>query len=113
MLIEVLGPIRLSTDEGVPVEVAERKLRLLLAALVVAEGEPVSADVLIDRLWGENPPADPRGVLRAKLSHLRKVLDTAQPGARELLERTPAGYRLVVEADVVDAARFNLDPPIR
>ncbi|HJC60313.1 MAG TPA: winged helix-turn-helix domain-containing protein [Candidatus Dietzia intestinigallinarum] len=107
MLIEVLGPVRLSTDEGVPVKVAERKLRLLLAALVAAEGEPVSADVLIDRLWDQSPPANPRDVLRAKLSHLRKVLDAAESGARELLERTPAGYRLAVEADAVDAARFK------
>lgn len=107
MLIEVLGPVQLSTDDGVPVKVAERKLRVLLAALVAAEGEPVSADVLIDRLWGETLPKDPQGVLRAKLSHLRNVLDAAQPGARELLERSPAGYRLAVEAEGVDAARFK------
>lgn len=108
MLIEVLGPVRLSTEEGAPVKVAERKLRLLLASLVAAEGEPVSADVLIDRLWGESPPTSPKNVLRAKLSHLRKVLEAAQPGARDLLERTPAGYRLAVEADGVDAARFKV-----
>ncbi|GAA1489161.1 BTAD domain-containing putative transcriptional regulator [Brachybacterium sacelli] len=108
MLIEVLGPVRLTTAEGVPVKVAERKLRLLLAALVTAEGEPVSADVLIDRLWGESPPQNPRSVLRAKLSHLRTLLDSALPGARELLERTPAGYRLAVEPDVVDEACFRV-----
>lgn len=107
MLIEVLGPVRLSTHEGVLVKVAERKLRLLLAALVAAEGGPVSADVLIDRLWGESPPANPKNVLRAKLSHLRKILEEAHPGARKLLERTPAGYRLAVAAEAVDAARFK------
>ncbi len=107
MLIEVLGPVRLSTDDGVPVKVVERKVRLLLVSLVAAEGEPVSADVLIDRLWGENLPKNPRGVLRAKLSRLRRVLDAAQPGAGDLLERTPAGYRLAVEAEVVDATRFT------
>lgn len=121
MLIEVLGPVRLTTDGGVPVEVPERKLRLLLAALVAAGGEPVPADALIDRLWGESPPKDPRAVLRAKLSRLRSLLDTARPGARELLERTPAGYRLAVGPDAVDAGVFaaslsrarRLDDPAR
>lgn len=107
MLIEVLGPVRLSTDDGVPVKVAERKLRLLLVALVAAEGAPVSTDALIDRLWDHNLPANPRNVLRAKLSHLRTILDTAHPGARDALERTPAGYRLAVEDSSVDAARFK------
>lgn len=107
MLIEVLGPVRLSTDEGLSVKVAERKLRVLLAALVAAEGEPVSGDVLIDRLWGESLPKDPQGALRAKLSHLRKALESAKPGARELLERTPVGYRLVLEENEVDAACFK------
>ncbi|MEU6698685.1 BTAD domain-containing putative transcriptional regulator [Pseudonocardia sp. NPDC046786] len=107
MLVEVLGPVRLSTDEGVPVEVAERKLRLLLVSLVVSSGEPVSADVLIDRLWGERLPADPKKVLRAKLSHLRTALERAQPGGRDLLVHTPVGYRLAAETGVVDAERFK------
>ena len=121
MLVEVLGPVRLTTVEGAPFPVPERKLRLLLAALVAAGGEPIPADALIDRLWGESPPRDPRAVLRAKLSHLRSLLDAAQPGARELLERTPAGYRLAVGPDAVDAGTFatalararRLDAPAR
>ncbi|PWV78759.1 Predicted ATPase [Prauserella marina] len=107
MRIEVLGPVRLSTGEGVPVEVAERQLRLLLASLVVAGGEPVSADALIDRLWEGRLPANPAKVLRAKLSRLRSVLDKARPGARELLTHTPAGYRLALSPDTVDAVRFR------
>ncbi len=106
MLVEVLGPVRLTTVDGAPVPVPERKLRLLLAALVAAGGEPVRADALIDRLWAESPPRDPRAVLRAKLSRLRTLLEAAQPGARELLERTPAGYRLAVGPDAVDAGAF-------
>lgn len=107
MRIEVLGPVRLSTDEGVPVQVSERHLRLLLASLVAAEGDPVSAEVLSDRLWGEEQPANPKKVLRAKLSRLRTVLDRARPGARERLTHTPAGYRLEVRPEELDAGRFK------
>ncbi len=107
MRIEVLGPVRLSTDEGLPVEVAERHLRLLLSSLVAAEGEPVSADALIDRLWPGEQPADPRKVLQAKLSRLRSALDRARPGGREHLTHTPAGYRLVLDPEDLDAGQFK------
>ena len=107
MRIEVLGPMRLSTDERLPVELAERHLRLLLAALVAANGEPVSADAMIDRLWDGDLPTDPRKVLQAKVSRLRAALDKARPGARELLPHTPAGYRLVLGTDDLDAGQFT------
>ena len=107
MQIEVLGPVRLSTDEGAVVEVAERQLRLLLVSLVAADGEPVSADALIDRLWDGEIPADPKKVLRSKVSRLRAVMDRAAPDGRDLLRFTPAGYRLAVAAEDVDAGRFR------
>ena len=107
MRIEVLGPVRLSTGAGAPVEVHERQLRLLLASLVVANGEPISADALIDRLWDRNLPANPKKVLHAKISRLRTTLDKARPGARQLLIHTPAGYCLGPEAGGLDAAVFK------
>lgn len=107
MRIEVLGPVRLSTDEGAVVEVPERQLRLLLVALVAADGEPVAADVLIDRLWGGETPANPKKVLRSKMSRLRAVLDHAAPGGRDLVQHTPAGYRLSATAEDVDAGLFT------
>lgn len=39
MEIQVLGPIRMRTNTGTPVKVPERKVRLLLAALVAAGGK--------------------------------------------------------------------------
>ncbi|MDS2172393.1 BTAD domain-containing putative transcriptional regulator [Nesterenkonia sp. CL21] len=107
MRVEVLGPVRLSTDEGVPVEVVERHLRLLLASLAASDGEPVPADTLVDRLWNGDLPANPKKVLQAKLSRLRTTLDRARPGARELLTHTPAGYRLVLDNGALDAGRFK------
>lgn len=106
MRIEVLGPVRLIEETGRPVEVGERSLRVLLAALVAADGDPVPADVLVDRLWDQDLPQHPRKVLRAKLSRLRTTLERARSGARELLQHTPAGYQLDLGAAEVDSQRF-------
>lgn len=105
MRIEVLGPVRLVTDRGEPVEVPERQLRVLLASLVEAEGTPVTSEMLVDRLWDGNRPAKPKKVLQAKLSRLRSLLDQARPGARDLLTYTAAGYRL----HIVDGTSDSTD----
>lgn len=107
MGIEVLGPIRMSTGTGAPVEVPERKVRLLLSALVAAGGEAVPADALIERVWGEQLPKHPERVLRAKLSALRASLDQVEPGLRDRLSHGPGGYTLSVNASMIDAEQFT------
>lgn len=106
MWIEMLGPVRLVAEGDRREEVPERSLRLLLVSLAVAEGGPVPADELVERLWEAERPRQPAKVLRAKLSRLRAVLDRARPGARDLLRHTPAGYRLEVGVEDVDVGRF-------
>ncbi|QES39112.1 AfsR family transcriptional regulator [Streptomyces venezuelae] len=90
--------------EGEPVKVPEAKVRALLADLLVHEGRPVSADRLIDDLWGDAPPGNPANALQAKVSQLRRVL------GRDRVVRRPPGYRLRLDAaagDEVDADRFR------
>lgn len=105
----MLGPIRLSTSTGAPVEVPERKVRLLLAALVAAGGEAVPADGLIERVWGEQLPVHPERVLRAKLSVLRACLDQVEPGLRVRLSHGPGGYALSVDPSMIDAEQFTAE----
>lgn len=107
MRVQVLGPVQLSTSEGALVEVPERKVRLLLAALVARRGEAVTADTLVDQVWGAELPANPVRVLRAKLSQLRAALEQAEQGGRERLRHTPGGYLLDVQAVELDAERFR------
>ncbi|CAL9596248.1 hypothetical protein SUDANB121_05358 [Nocardiopsis dassonvillei] len=107
MRFGILGPLEVWGDDGEAVRVPEAKVRVLLAALLLEEGRPVTADTLIDDLWGERLPAHPARVLRAKLSRLRGVLEEAEPGARDRVLRTPGGYRLRVEPDEVDFTRFR------
>ncbi|MET8465564.1 AfsR/SARP family transcriptional regulator, partial [Micromonospora zamorensis] len=101
----VLGPLAVTTDAGEPVVVPGTKVRALLADLLVNRNQVVSADRLIDDLWGEDCPANPAGALQVRVSQLRKALNDAEPGARELVESRPPGYLLRVDA--VDVARFD------
>ncbi|MGC5379210.1 BTAD domain-containing putative transcriptional regulator [Micromonospora sp. DT68] len=100
----VLGPLAVTTDAGEPVVVPGTKVRALLADLLTNRNQVVSADRLIDDLWGEEPPANPAGALQVRVSQLRKALNDAEPGARDLVESRPPGYLLRVDA--VDADRF-------
>ncbi|WP_059007596.1 BTAD domain-containing putative transcriptional regulator [Streptomyces specialis] len=107
MRFGVLGPLAVWTADGRPVRVPELKVRALLADLLVHGGGPVSADRLADDLWGDDPPGNPANTLQTKVSQLRRALDLAEPGARDLVVHRPGGYVLRVPADAVDAARFT------
>jgi predicted ATPase/DNA-binding SARP family transcriptional activator len=106
MRFGVLGALAVWTNTGAPVAVPGAKVRALLADLIIHEGHPVSVDRLVDDLWGDAPPANPVAALQVRVSQLRKALDDAEPGARDLVVSRAPGYLLRVEPDAVDAARF-------
>lgn len=107
MRFGVLGPLEVWTADGRPVRVPELKVRALLADLLVHRGRPVSADRLIDDLWGTALPNNPLGTLQSKVWQLRRALEDAEPGGRDLVMSRPPGYQLLVEPDAVDADRFH------
>ncbi|MGC0418977.1 AfsR/SARP family transcriptional regulator [Embleya sp. AB8] len=106
MRFGVMGPLAVWTADGQPVRVPESKVRALLADLLVHRGRPVSADRLVEDLWGADPPGNPTNTLQTKVSQLRRALAAAEPGGRELVAHCPPGYQLRVAADAVDADRF-------
>ncbi|GGS73982.1 SARP family transcriptional regulator [Nonomuraea spiralis] len=97
----VLGALAVWGPGGEPVQVPEVKVRALLADLLVHAGRPVSADRLVEDLWGGRPPANALAALRVKVSQLRRAL-----GDRELVAYRAPGYVLRVEPEDVDAGRF-------
>ncbi|HEX8863650.1 MAG TPA: BTAD domain-containing putative transcriptional regulator [Actinomycetes bacterium] len=103
MRFGVLGPLAVWTDDGQPVAIPGVKVRALLSDLLVHAGRPVSVDRLVEDLWGEAPPANPSAALQVRVSQLRRALEDAEPGARELVASVAPGYALRTEACSVDA----------
>ncbi|HET6989561.1 MAG TPA: BTAD domain-containing putative transcriptional regulator, partial [Kribbella sp.] len=107
MRFGVLGPVRAWTDDGQAVRIPDRKVRALLADLLLHAGRPVAAPTLIDDLWGDELPVNPTATLQTRVSQLRRALDDAEPGARNLVQTSPAGYLINVAAEAVDSGRFR------
>lgn len=107
MRFGVLGPLAVWTAEGETVRVPEVKVRALLADLLVHRGGPVSADLLVEDLWGSDPPGNPANTLQTKVSQLRRALAAGGAGGRELVLYRPPGYQLAVGPGAVDADRFT------
>ncbi|NEB40676.1 BTAD domain-containing putative transcriptional regulator [Streptomyces sp. SID14515] len=107
MRFGVLGPLAVWTADGRTVRVPELKVRALLARLLVEPGRTVSADRLIDELWGAKPPGNPTAVLQTKVWQLRRALEDAEPGGRELVVSLAPGYLLRADGDAVDSGRFH------
>jgi YVTN family beta-propeller protein len=114
----ILGPLDVR-DGGRPVALGGDKQRALLAILLLHRNEVVSADRLIDELWGESPPASALRTLQAYVSRLRKALGAngvvpvpsdrnaaAGPGNGALMTRGH-GYLLDVAAGELDLDRFR------
>ncbi len=95
----VLGPLEVVRD-GEPVAIGGLRRRAVLAMLVLEPGRVVSVDRLVDGVWGDEPPETAVTALHGHVSHLRRAL------GERLVTRAP-GYVLEVEADAVDAHRFE------
>jgi DNA-binding SARP family transcriptional activator/Tfp pilus assembly protein PilF len=92
-------------DGGAPVPIGGPQQRALLAVLLVNAGGVISADRLIDHLWGERPPGNARSRLHGSVADLRKVL-RERDGRQPLRTRAP-GYLLEVRPGELDADRFQ------
>ncbi|GAA3556571.1 BTAD domain-containing putative transcriptional regulator [Amycolatopsis ultiminotia] len=103
MHVALLGPLRAAGDDGTLIDIGGARLRMLLARLALDAGRSVPAEVLIDGLWGDDPPADAANALQSLVSRLRRALRQAGAG----LESGSGGYRLAVPAEAVDAHRFE------
>ena len=100
MEVRLFGELE-ALDGGVPVPVRGAKQRALLALLALQRGQPVSADRLIDLLWGDGQAANPANALQAQIGQLRRTLGPAA------ILTTEAGYALTVGPDEVDVVRFE------
>jgi DNA-binding SARP family transcriptional activator len=101
----VLGPVEIWAD-GRTVDAGHARQRAVLAVLLLDAGRAVPADVLIDRVWGEDPPRSVRNVLSGYVSRLKTLVASGQD-PELVLSRRPGGYVLRAEPSQVDLDRFR------
>jgi serine/threonine protein kinase/ABC-type glycerol-3-phosphate transport system substrate-binding protein len=96
----LLGPLEV-WDEDRAVLLGGPKQRTVLAHLALRANRVVTADRLIDALWGEEPPDTARNTLQTYVRHLRRAL-----GADRILHRS-SGYVLEAGPGEVDVSDFE------
>ena len=104
MRVALLGPLEVTGADGAEVKLGGMRVRRVLARLALAPGTMVTADALIDAVWGDSPPAGAQGALQSLVSRLRQVLPPGGPW----IAAGPAGYRLLLADEDVDAGRFEV-----
>ncbi|MGH2658830.1 MAG: BTAD domain-containing putative transcriptional regulator [Actinomycetota bacterium] len=100
MQFKILGHIEV-TDDGGPIGLGGPKQRTVLAHLLLRANQVVPTVVLIDEVWGEQPPDNPRNTLQTYISNLRKAIGHAR------IEGRSGGYVLRAQPEEVDASRFD------
>jgi DNA-binding SARP family transcriptional activator/DNA-binding beta-propeller fold protein YncE len=100
MRYSILGPFEVH-DGDQPVAVGGGRQRKLLALLLLQANTPVSSDRLIDELWGAAPTETAAKSLQGHVSQLRKRL------GQHTVETVASGYALRLDAEQLDAARFE------
>jgi DNA-binding SARP family transcriptional activator/class 3 adenylate cyclase len=96
----VLGSLEVR-DAGETLPLGGPKQRAVLALLLLDAGRVVSTDLLIDVLWGEQPPRTASTSLQNLISQLRKILGP------DVLVTKPPGYVLRIRRERLDLNRFR------
>jgi len=101
----VLGPVEVRVA-GQVADTGHPRQRAVLAVLLLNLGRVVPTELLIDRVWGGNPPASVRNVLYGYVGRLRAVVaGAADPEAT--LARRRGGYLLQARPGQLDLHRFR------
>ncbi|HEX6524706.1 MAG TPA: BTAD domain-containing putative transcriptional regulator [Streptosporangiaceae bacterium] len=109
--LRILGPLTAelgpagSGARPVELDTGPFKQRLLLALLLCRSGGVVLTEQLVDALWWDGPPRTAHKNIHVYVTHLRKIL--AADGQSGRLRYRPPGYQLRMNADELDALRFE------
>ncbi|MEU8076742.1 transcriptional regulator [Catellatospora citrea] len=102
LLIRSLGPLEI-VECGRARAIGTPRIRQVLAILLARRGGLASVDQLIDELWPDHPPSNPRTLVHGCVSRLRRELGDAAP---RLMTRKP-GYVLQLGKDEWDVTLFE------
>jgi predicted ATPase/DNA-binding SARP family transcriptional activator len=104
--IGLLGTLAVYDEAGRPMRIGGYRVRMLLILLALDVGRVVPAYSLIERLWEDEPPANSGNALQSLVSRLRTALREGGRGD-QVIESHPAGYRLALAPDRIDAVAFE------
>src|SRR3954449_9641772 len=103
MEFRLLGPVEVAHETG-PLALGGAKIRPLLAALLLAPGQVIAMDRLVDIIWDDEPPPTARALIQTYVSSLRRAIgDTGT----ELIATKAPGYLARVGDDCLDRNRFD------
>ena len=100
MRFEVLGPLQ-ATSDGKLLALGPPQQQKLVAVLVAAPNRPVTTDVLIHEIWGEEPPRTARHLIHVYISRLRSILEDTGDVLR--IERTGSSYTAHIHPGELDS----------
>ena len=103
MEVRLLGAVELEVG-GHATPISAAKQRGMLAMLALRANETVTADRLMEGLWGEEPPPSAPKLVQRHVSELRRLMVGDGDGAIVTRGR---GYELRIEIDHVDVQRFE------
>ncbi|MFE0205771.1 BTAD domain-containing putative transcriptional regulator [Streptomyces sp. NPDC058985] len=108
MELRILGSIELWTGSALA-DLGPARQRSILGALLVDPERPVPLESLVDRVWGDRPPAGVRNVVHTYVTRLRRALARASTDLPEPigLVRSSAGYSVSADLGAVDLVRFR------
>ncbi|MEU7281398.1 AfsR/SARP family transcriptional regulator [Streptomyces sp. NPDC045431] len=100
MKIQILGPLSAEVNGGSFVPTAA-KPRQILALMALYAGRVVTVPLLMDEIWGTEPPASALSTMRTYILQLRKRMGTAMGpsasgGAKDVLATRHGGYLLQI-----------------
>ncbi|SCF30272.1 DNA-binding transcriptional activator of the SARP family [Micromonospora echinospora] len=105
--LRVLGPVE-AVRAGRPVALGGRRQRMVLAALLVAQGRMLPVDRLRELVWGDGDRVASRATLYGYVAGLRRVLEPEHAARRgDVLVHAGTGYALRLRPGRVDAERFT------
>jgi DNA-binding SARP family transcriptional activator/predicted ATPase len=120
--ISMLGPMSV-TIGGEPRHVGAPKQRAVLAQLALEPGMALSADRLLDEVWGDRLPSGAAKAVAFQITKLRDVLEPDRNGEGTFVRTTPGGYVLDIDprqidvhdvaAVIDDAGRAIVDDPVK
>ena len=83
--------------------ISSRRMRLLLASLLIGYPQPIAVERLVDDIWADAPPRRPQRVLSTYVSRIRGLLD----GTEAAVDFHGGGYQLLVGPRRVDMHIFE------